>query len=101
VRYLDASVRYLDASLFYVDDNGNLLADPYRGQAGAYTTRLDPAHDLAAGDGIIVAVLDSGIDLLHPLLIDNIIAGYELVDNDNDPSEVLDGLDNDNDGHID
>jgi hypothetical protein len=101
VRYLDASVRYLDASLFYVDDNGNLLADPYRGQAGAYTTRLDPAHDLAAGDGIIVAVLDSGIDLLHPLLIDNIIAGYDFVDNDNDPSEVLDGLDNDNDGHID
>ena len=101
VRYLDASVRYLDASVFYVDENGVLLGDPYRGQTGAYTTRLDPAHDIATGEDIVVAVLDSGADLDHPLLIDNIIPGYDFVDNDTDPSEALDNIDNDGDGHID
>lgn len=101
VRYIDASVRYIDASVFYVDQDGVLLADPYRGQPAAYTTRLDPAHDLATGEGIVVAVLDSGADLTHPLLADNLVPGYDFVDDDTDPSEALDNLDNDGDGHVD
>ncbi len=101
IHYIDASIRYIDASIRYIDASGNSLGDPYRGQVSAYNTRTNQAHQIATGEGITVAVLDSGIDGDHPLLADNIIPGYDFVDNDNDPGEVLDGIDNDKDGYID
>lgn len=62
---------------------------------------LGRVHAVAQGEGSIVAVLDSGFDVTHPLLSDNMIQGLDLVDDDLDVADVLDGVDNDGNGQID
>ena len=64
------------------------------GDAGVYTAqwadltiRLPEAHTVSTGAGITVAVLDTGIDMTHPMLAGRLVSGYDFVDNDNDPSE--------------
>ena len=52
-------------------------------------------------DAPLVAVLDTGIDPDHPLFEGALVAGIDLVDEDDDPQEALDGCDNDADGSID
>ena len=42
----------------------------------------------STGNGVIIAVLDTGIDLTHPAFAGRLVPGYDFVDNDNDPSEV-------------
>jgi subtilisin family serine protease len=60
------------------------------------------AHTGARGYGIRVAILDTGIDMDHPVLASRILPGSrDFLDNDNDPSDVPDGIDNDGDGYID
>lgn len=65
------------------------------GHAGAYAAqwapqamRLAEAHAMTQGAGMRVAVLDTGVDLTHPNLVDKLIPGFDFVDFDNDPSEV-------------
>jgi thermitase len=75
--------------------------------APAESTYASAAVDLAAaqriseGAGVVVAVLDTGAQLTHPALAGSIIAGTDLVDGDQDPSETLNGRDDDGDGRID
>jgi hypothetical protein len=71
------------------------------GDAGVFATqwapaslRLARAHTVSQGDGVRVAVLDSGAELNHPLLAprlarraDGQLLGRDFVDDDNDPSE--------------
>lgn len=40
------------------------------------------------GDGINIAVIDTGIDYNHPYLADSYKGGYDIVDDDNDPFET-------------
>lgn len=49
---------------------------------------LPAAHSVTRGQGIKVAVLDTGIDRTHPLFAGKLLPGYDFVDNDNDPTEV-------------
>jgi subtilisin family serine protease len=56
---------------------------------------LAEAQGLARGDGVRVAVIDTGIDLAHPLLAPRLarnasgrVVGIDLVDGDDDPSNV-------------
>lgn len=41
------------------------------------------------GEGVDVAVIDTGIDYTHPALDQNYMGGYDLVDLDSDPMETL------------
>jgi hypothetical protein len=44
------------------------------------------AWQVATGEGIVVAVVDSGIDATHPDLDGQIVPGWDFVGNDGDPS---------------
>jgi len=50
--------------------------------------QLESAWEITTGAEreIIVAVIDDAIDISHPDLKDNLIAGYDFVDGDTDPS---------------
>ena len=63
-------------------------SDEYAEQWAPVTIRLPEAHTVTSGDGITVAVLDTGIDATHPALDGRLVSGYDFVDMDADPSEV-------------
>src|SRR5262252_1214660 len=62
---------------------------------------LSGALQVSRGQGILVAVLDTGAELTHPMLQGHIAGGWDFVDGDADPSEGSYGVDMDGDGLID
>lgn len=50
-------------------------------------TRTDPSGVPVRGRGTTVAVIDSGIDDTHPALKDKVVAGYDFVNDDDDPMD--------------
>jgi hypothetical protein len=64
-----------------------------RGAAGTPDADIDivDAWNAASSTGTLVAVIDTGTQLDHPDLQDNLVAGWDFFDNDDDPS--------DSDGH--
>ncbi|HSV70566.1 MAG TPA: S8 family serine peptidase [Methylibium sp.] len=63
-------------------------------QWAARRIRLSQAHQLAKGAGVRVAVLDTGVELTHPILAQRLarrlggsVLGRDFVDDDADPSE--------------
>ena len=82
-------------------DDGSGTPDAYAEQPAAAAIHLGQAHEIAAGAGVIVAILDSGIDPRHPLLRHTYAGGIDLVDGDDDPTDSRDFLDNDGDGQVD
>lgn len=68
------------------------------------TTRIqaDAALAYATGHGVLVAVIDSGLDPKHPVLAESIApGGWNFIDNNADIRDIGDGIDNDDDGLID
>jgi subtilisin family serine protease len=63
------------------------IANQYAGQWAASRLCLTEAHIVTRGAGVIVAVLDTGVDLLHPALQGRLVPGYDFVNMDDDPSE--------------
>jgi len=61
----------------------------YTAQWAPTAMRLREAHLFSKGAGIKVAVLDTGIDLTHPAFVGRLLPGYDFVDGDSDPTEVL------------
>ncbi|MBA2282447.1 MAG: S8 family serine peptidase, partial [Acidimicrobiia bacterium] len=53
----------------------------------------------ATGDGIVIAVVDSGIDLAHPDLGTKVIGGADCVGHDDSPTGCVDGAASDDAGH--
>jgi thermitase len=66
--------------------------DPYvSDQWGWFKVKADQAYDTEyRGEGVVVALLDTGVDLEHPDLAANIIDGWNFVD-DNDNVTDVDG----------
>ncbi len=63
---------------------------------------IDGAHASATGNGVVVAVLDTGADIDHELLAGRIApGGYDFVDDDTDIADEAIGLDLDGDGFPD
>ena len=60
------------------------------------------AQDLSLGIPSVVAVIDTGVDPLHPVLASRVLStGYDYIDGDGAPWDVPNGLDDDSDGLID
>ncbi len=53
----------------------------------AHSMQLNAVHRSATGAGMVVAVLDTGIDSDHPALGNRLVAGYDYVADDPDPAE--------------
>ncbi len=59
------------------------------GTAGADVNATN-AWKITTGDpNIVIAIMDSGVDIYHPDLINNIVPGYDFIEDDNDPSPSL------------
>lgn len=59
----------------------------YTSQWAPDALRLDGAQALSQGTGVRVAVLDTGIDLVHPVFTGRLLPGYDFVDDDATPAE--------------
>ncbi|HEX6362458.1 MAG TPA: S8 family serine peptidase [Albitalea sp.] len=60
----------------------------YRVQWAPQAIRLAEAQRRTLGQGVRVAVLDTGVDLQHPALASHLDPGFDFVDGDHDPSEA-------------
>jgi subtilisin family serine protease len=65
----------------------------YLGQNGLERLRLEQAHLLSQGKYVVVAVIDTGVDMKHPALANNLWTNSDEIPGD--------GIDNDGDGYID
>ncbi|MEZ4664729.1 MAG: S8 family serine peptidase [Caldilineaceae bacterium] len=71
------------------------------GQYAEAQLGLTRAHQFSQGAGVVVAVLDTGIELNHPDFAGVLVAGYDFIDDDAIPEEEKNNIDDDGDGHID
>lgn len=59
----------------------------YASQWASDNIRLPAAHTATTGAGIVVAILDTGIDMEHPALRDRLVPGYDFIGEDSVPQE--------------
>jgi subtilisin family serine protease len=77
-------------------------AAPVNTQYAVRMLGLPAAHRINRGAGAVVAVIDRGVQLDHPALVNRwTTARYDFMDDDSDPSDVANGLDEDGDGIVD
>ncbi len=70
----------------YLED---VSPSPYYDQQALNTIIADSAALFSTGESVVVAVIDNGIDVLHPLFAGSIDpSGYDFVDDDYNPDEV-------------
>lgn len=81
-------------------DYGRVPAD-VTSQAALAQIHAATAQLTATGAGVVVAVLDGGVDATHEFLAGHVLPGRDFVDGDFDASESKNGLDDDLDGLVD
>ncbi len=81
------------------DGHGSIRAA--LGQSVLAHLGLTAAQAVSQGQGVLVAVLDTGIDPSHPMFAGRIAGGMDFVDDDSDPTDVANGIDEDGDGVAD
>lgn len=78
------STSYIDQrSIAYID--GQSPSD-YFAQYAVTKIKSDLAHAYATGSGVTVAVIDTGVDINHPVF-HLTVAGYDFIGRDNNPAE--------------
>ena len=67
---------------------GRVEPDPLVGEQYAISQMgLEAAWETSTGDGVVIAILDSGVDLDHPDLEDQLLRGKDFIDGDNRPDD--------------
>jgi subtilisin family serine protease len=107
----DSRLRYAEPNFFAQPVEGGArhrawgVSDvaPTSEDYAAQALGLVSAHAISQGEGITVAVVDTGAQLDHPALVDNFegVKRYDFVDNDTNPSDRPVGNDEDCDGEKD
>ncbi len=71
---------------------GSIVPSNYLQQAAASAVRLSDAQQATSlsGEGIVVAVIDTGIDTNHPALKSVLVSGFNFISNSSDASELSD-----------
>lgn len=85
------SVAFLDQrSVAFLD---GVSPTDYFGQYAVTLIRAKEAQAIAQGEGVTVAVIDTGVDASHPAIASRqLVSGSDFVDKDGDPAEVAGGM---------
>ncbi len=62
--------------------------EPGTGQWHLPLLGLEPAWEATKGGGVVVAVVDTGVQLDHPDLVANLLPGYDFVDGNDQPYDL-------------
>ena len=81
---------------------GGLNPAPYVSQYAINQLGLPQAHAIHTGQNMVVAVIDTGVQLNHPALSGSLtVARYDFIDNDTIPNDEFNNVDDDGDGFVD
>jgi subtilisin family serine protease len=83
----DRRLKHVELDMIVAPDL--FVTDPSFGNSWALPKIQAPtAWDIANGDGIIIAVLDTGVNSSHPDLAANMVPGWNMFDNNADTADV-------------